>query len=210
MNDSVHKSEPAPIKTRPLDPALCIRLTSMERWTSKIADDPDGCHIWMAARDVNGYGVASLPGCQIKARAHRVAWVAAHGVDIPAGLSIDHLCRTRACVNAAHLEAVTMAVNGQRAETASTLNARVTHCPVGHPLDGPDADLVPASARKGQRVCRVCNIERLRTVRAAAKSLGMSCNEYARQFGWSVAVARRVLDGITDSWFANNYEGGER
>ena len=45
--------------------------------------------------------------------AHRLAYVKAKGA-IPEGLTIDHLCRVRNCVNPEHLEAVTFLENIRR------------------------------------------------------------------------------------------------
>lgn len=44
---------------------------------------------------------------------HRKVYAAARG-PIPAGLTLDHLCRVKACVNPDHLEPVTRAENVRR------------------------------------------------------------------------------------------------
>ena len=56
---------------------------------------------------------------------HRISYRLWVGEILP-GLSIDHLCRRRLCVNPAHLEAVTNAENHARRPIP-------THCPQGHP-----------------------------------------------------------------------------
>lgn len=48
--------------------------------------------------------------------AHRIAYFIYKG-EVPEGLTIDHLCRTKWCQNPNHLEAVTFAENGKRAVT---------------------------------------------------------------------------------------------
>lgn len=57
--------------------------------------------------------------------AHRLAYEIIRG-HIPHGLTLDHLCRNRACCNPWHLEPVTHQENCQRGK------ALVTHCPHGH------------------------------------------------------------------------------
>ena len=66
---------------------------------------------------------------------------------IPVGLTLDHLCRVRHCVNPAHLEPVTLAENTLRGEGPTAVNSRKTHCPKGHPYDVMDS---------GRRRCLVC------------------------------------------------------
>lgn len=71
-----------------------------------------GCWVWTGSRNRNGYGQMFFDG---RSRlAHRVAYAAYIG-PIPDGLSIDHLCRTKCCVNPEHLEAVTASENVRRA-----------------------------------------------------------------------------------------------
>jgi hypothetical protein len=119
--------------------------TILARFWAK-ADKSDGCWQWIAFRDSRGYGRIFFHG--ESHYAHRVSYALAFGA-IPAGLQIDHLCRNRACINPAHLEAVTARENVLRGEGMGAKNARRTHCKRGHAL--------PSGAR---RVCQPCRRER--------------------------------------------------
>lgn len=74
-------------------------------------DDSSGCWIWNKARQSAGYGHFYLSGRTVLA--HRWFYEKAYG-PIPEGLVLDHKCRTPACVNPFHIEAVTPALNAQR------------------------------------------------------------------------------------------------
>jgi hypothetical protein len=109
---------------------------------------------------VNGYGqhhvnirrIDREAGRRQKAvLAHRFAYEFLVG-PIPGGLTLDHLCRNRACVNPAHLEPVTHRVNILRGVGLAANNARKTHCRHGHLLAGDNVRLTAT----GERVCRTC------------------------------------------------------
>ncbi len=78
--------------------------------------------------------------------AHRVSYEL-HKGPIPDGLFIDHICRTRCCVNPNHLRAVTHAQN-----MAYGIVAQRTHCNNGH-LFSPEN----TSMHHGYRRCKECH-----------------------------------------------------
>lgn len=78
---------------------------------------PQGCWLWTAGHSGQGYGQFSVGGQ--KWLAHRYAYMLCVG-PLSEYLQIDHVrargCRSRLCVNPAHLEAVTLAENVRRAQ----------------------------------------------------------------------------------------------
>jgi hypothetical protein len=70
-----------------------------------------GCWLWTASLNKAGYGQVNVG--DTPRLAHRVSYEMNIG-EIPSGLVIDHLCRRPSCVNPAHLEPVTHAVNCRR------------------------------------------------------------------------------------------------
>lgn len=97
-------------------------------------DPHTGCWLWTGRVGSSGYGrVHRKYGVQVQA--HRFVYEAFRG-PIPEGMSIDHLCRVRRCVNPDHLEPVTIRENILRSPSSpSAVNARKTHCKHGHSLD---------------------------------------------------------------------------
>ena len=106
------------------------------------------CWLWTGAITNKGYGTFSTVRTL---RAHRVAYELCVGA-IPEGLTLDHLCRNRACVNSAHLEPVTNKQNVLRGEGITAALAARDCCASGHPLSGENVR-IDAS---GHRRCRAC------------------------------------------------------
>lgn len=123
------------------------RRSTEDRFWAKVEKTSD-CWIWKGAKHGRGYGNFFASGYVL---AHRFSYELARG-PIPPGLTIDHLCRNRLCVNPDHLEAVTMRVNLLRGVGPSAVAARKTHCPRGHEYAG----LNIYWTKDGRRKCRTC------------------------------------------------------
>lgn len=79
-----------------------MKKTPLERFTDGFTVQTD-CWLWKKTILQSGYGQVYWDGR--RQYAHRVSYMVYKG-PIPDGLTIDHLCRVRKCVNPAHLEAV--------------------------------------------------------------------------------------------------------
>jgi hypothetical protein len=86
---------------------------ALTRLLSRIEIDPEtGCWEWQGAKATKGYGLFRGDGPMV--RTHRYSYEHLVG-PIPDGLTLDHLCRNRACCNPEHLEPCTAVENIQRA-----------------------------------------------------------------------------------------------
>ena len=93
----------------------------------EIPKNPKGCWIWIGCIGRDGYGQFMIYYRHFKA--HRFVYEYLLG-EIPKGLTLDHLCRNRACVNPDHLEPVTLKKNLSRGSVNKFKG--ITHCIRGH------------------------------------------------------------------------------
>ena len=120
-------------------------VPTKDRLLDAVSFEPNtGCWLWVKYRNPEGYGRIGM-GRRLE-HAHRVSYMVFRG-PIPAGLQLDHLCRTPACINPFHLEAVTPKVNSQRGYWGTK-----TACVHGHPYIGNNFTI----DKHGKRLCRVC------------------------------------------------------
>lgn len=86
--------------------------TPIQRFTDKWMPVPEsGCWVWTDEDNHSGYGV--FWDGKRSWMAHRFSYEHFVG-PIPEGLTLDHLCRVRCCVNPKHLEPVTIQENVRR------------------------------------------------------------------------------------------------
>lgn len=83
------------------------------------------CHVWQRTVNVGGYGVTYDSRARRPRVAHRVLWEQRYG-PIEEYLTLDHLCRVRACVNLDHLEVVSFAENIRRGASAKLDRTKVS------------------------------------------------------------------------------------
>lgn len=120
-----------------------------ERFWEKVTEGENGCWLWSGALDRGGYGSFGVHRGPV-VRAHRWAYESMVG-EIPWGLQLDHLCRTRNCVNPYHCDPATNRVNARRGKSLKS------ECVNGHSL----ADVEPR-LKQGRmvKVCMPCQRDR--------------------------------------------------
>ncbi len=132
----------------------CHSMTGMtmpitERLFAKRQITEDGCWLFTGYCDPKwGYAMMSVAGK--KRLVHRIAYEEFVG-PIPAGLTIDRLCRRPSCFNPEHLEPVTQGENNERGRIYDRLRDR-TACPKGHPYSH-----TITSGGYRERRCRECH-----------------------------------------------------
>jgi hypothetical protein len=162
--------------------AINREAKSYERFISRISVAASGCWEMDTFHDRNGY--AQFHRSKNLYKAHRISYEW-HKGKILAGLTVDHLCENKGCVNPEHLEAVTREENGRRhnakgykkwwvtlsdedratfvenvskkaSQVAAAKKLKATHCRRGHEWKPDTTYIVPAS---GHRRCNVCFAE---------------------------------------------------
>lgn len=124
------------------------------------------CWIWTGFCNPRGYGTIHFVGADGGPKTTRLIHRAVYELlvgPIPEGLTLDHLCRVRNCINPAHLEPVSNRTNILRGVGLSAQNARKTHCVRGHPLWGENLIIYD------HRRCRICTLENQRVNRRKRK-----------------------------------------
>jgi len=123
---------------------------------------PDDCWHWKGCIDrSHGYGLFYFEGS--RESAHRASYKAFNG-PIQNGLTIDHLCRVRDCVNPKHLEAVTIKENILRGVGLTAKNRVKTHCLRGHAFSQDNL----LACKYGWRKCKACHLRWKKEKRARA------------------------------------------
>lgn len=178
-----------------------MRKSLEERFWEKVTKTAT-CWVW-GGKQREGYGRFTVGGNGRDKQAHRVAFELLVG-QIPEGLTLDHLCRNRLCVNPKHLEPVTNKENILRGTGPSAHNSRKTTCPQGHQYDYAVAKGTHGTSRR----CRTCDKRTAQRLRDSYRSqprqsnptkerlqqlltAGSSWVDIGRRFGVSDVAARK-------------------
>lgn len=129
-----------------------------ERAYTNVDKQADGC--WISRYSVASHGYSQI-GWQTKASrhvilGHRASWVHVNG-QMPLGMTLDHVCKTRRCVNPEHLRMLPNYENARRVDGADW---PIGFCKRGHP----NSELREYAFGRGTKTleCRVCHSARIR------------------------------------------------
>jgi len=119
-------------------------LSPEQRFWARV-EKTDGCWLWTGGLNKSGYAGLKVDGKTVLA--HRWIYEAQVGA-IPEGMTIDHMCGVKHCVNPAHLRPLSLGDNGrahwreQRGLCKNNL----------HPTSDENTVWTPS----GRRYCRPC------------------------------------------------------
>lgn len=177
---------------------------AVARFWARVDKRPDGCWVWTGTQS-RGYGQIILSGRVI--RVHRYSWFLHKGVWPDPRLTLDHLCRNKACVNPDHLEEVSAKENVRRAQEDTRTKAYATHCVNGHEFTKANTWV----SKQGFRRCRRCWSEKRsradRSSRATAEKVldflsalpepkTASHDSIAKACGVGTSTARLAVRGL--------------
>lgn len=158
---------------------MTIAIPLRDRLVRHISQAETGCWLWLGSIDRCGYGKinAEVNGRR-ESLAHRASYFCFRGEDVPVGLEIDHICKTRSCINPEHLRAVTHADNVRASDRLTNhRNRRKDACLRGHPLDGENVRWQAHEDRPASRHCRACSKMHSLRRRAEKALLGIEIEE---------------------------------
>lgn len=130
----------------------------MDRAFAKTVRSTTGC--WISTYSVASHGYAQI-GWSNRAKnerhivlAHRAVWERFNG-RVPAGMTLDHLCREKRCVNPNHLR---LMENFENARRVHGMDWKLGECPNGHSNDFlvEVPELRKNGVRSMLRRCRLC------------------------------------------------------
>jgi len=174
---------------------------------ARIQQQSNGCILWTGPKSNHpnhGYGLVIVGKRRSKAgrlygvqrKVHRVVWELLLG-PVPHGLCLDHRCRTRLCVNVAHMDPTTPAENVRRGIPAET---RVTHCPRGHEYSPENTSYSKTVRGSKSRNCKTCLRDKQRELRASGYYDKFRDKYLAVQrAGYHARKAARALAASTES-----------
>lgn len=121
-----------------------------KRAGTSYVEDENGC--WISTYSTGSHGYAQIGWNKDRQRfvttAHRASWVYANDGQIPDGMTIDHTCKVRRCVNPAHLR---LLPNFENARRTSGRDWPMGQCINGHP----NSNLYWDGSRYRCRPCQV-------------------------------------------------------
>lgn len=125
-------------------------------------ESPTGCHVSTYSTGSHGYAQIGWTesGKTRMMLCHRVAWTAVYG-PIAEGMTIDHTCKTRKCINVSHLR---LLPNYENARRTFGRDWSIGTCVNGHSSD---------HLRKewgGRLRCAICSADYQRAYRARKAS----------------------------------------
>lgn len=114
-----------------------------ERAYTRVDANEDGC--WISRYSVASHGYSQIgwqdgKGGRFVVLGHRAAWTHLHG-QVPVGMTLDHTCKQRRCVNPEHLRLMS---NFENARRNNGSDFPMGQCANGHP----NTDMVYINKRK--------------------------------------------------------------
>lgn len=123
-----------------------------ERAAINVDVQDNGC--WISRYSVASHGYSQIGwqdnGARHVVLGHRAAWAHVYG-QVPLGMTIDHVCKMKRCVNPEHMR---LLPNYENARRTSGRDWPMGYCPNGHP----NSELVDAKrgTKKPMRTCGIC------------------------------------------------------